>query len=153
MRPAAIAARFPCMNTSPNDTETRRTHDPKANPDAITGAPGSHPLGTGAGAAGGGLAGAAIGTFAGPVGAVAGAVIGAVAGGLAGKALVPELLQSRCTAEIISQAIAPLLADGPERSLQLEGLQSVRAELLPPGAPGAARRAAEEVLSLLEGTP
>lgn len=85
MRPAAIAARFPCMNTSPNDTETLRTHDPKANPDAITGAPGSHPLGTGAGAASGGLAGAAIGTFAGPVGAVAGAVIGAVAGGLAGK--------------------------------------------------------------------
>lgn len=59
------------------------------NPDAITGAPGSHPIGTGVGAAGGGAAGAAIGAAvtgpAAPVGAVVGAVIGAIAGGLAGK--------------------------------------------------------------------
>src|SRR5437868_388936 len=59
------------------------------NPDAITGAPGSHPVGTGVGAAGGGAAGAAIGAAvsgpAAPAGAVVGAVIGAVAGGLAGK--------------------------------------------------------------------
>src|SRR3954470_1818994 len=59
------------------------------NPDAITGTPGSHPVGTGIGAAGGGAAGAAIGAAvtgpAAPVGAVVGAVIGAVAGGLAGK--------------------------------------------------------------------
>lgn len=75
------------MNTIPNDADERRTNDPKANPDAITGEPGSHPIGTGTGAAGGGLAGAAIGTLAGPVGAVAGAVIGAVAGGLAGKSV------------------------------------------------------------------
>ena len=73
------------MNTSPNETEKRRTNDPAANPDPITGEPGAHPVGTGAGAAGGGVAGAAIGTMAGPIGAVAGAVIGAVAGGLAGK--------------------------------------------------------------------
>lgn len=59
---------------------------PDANPDPITGAPGSHPVGTGLGAAGAGAAGAAIGAVAGPVGAAVGAVIGAVAGGLAGKA-------------------------------------------------------------------
>jgi hypothetical protein len=56
------------------------------NPDPITGAPGSHPIGTGLGAAAGGAAaGAAVGTVAGPVGTLAGAAIGAVVGGLAGK--------------------------------------------------------------------
>lgn len=60
--------------------------EPDANRDPITGAPGAHPLGTGAGAAAGGMAGAAAGTVAaGPVGTVIGAAIGAVAGGLAGK--------------------------------------------------------------------
>jgi uncharacterized protein YcfJ len=58
---------------------------PDRNPDPITGAPGSHPVGTGMGAAGAGAAGAAIGAVAGPVGAAVGAVVGAVAGGLAGK--------------------------------------------------------------------
>jgi lipid-A-disaccharide synthase len=70
---------------------------------------------------------------------------------LAGKALVPELLQSRCTATNIAEALSPLLTDGPEREAQLEGLRAVRAELLPPGAPSASRRAAEEVLALLGG--
>ncbi len=56
------------------------------NRDPITGTPGAHPLGTGAGAASGGLAGAAGGTaIGGPVGAVIGAAVGAVTGGLAGK--------------------------------------------------------------------
>jgi hypothetical protein len=73
---------------------TRRTNDPDANPDPITGAPGSHPIGTGVGAAAGGVAagvagakiGAAAGTVAAPgVGTVVGAAIGAVAGGLIGK--------------------------------------------------------------------
>ncbi len=59
--------------------------DRDANRDPITGAPGSHPVGTGVGAAGGGATGAAIGAVAGPVGAVVGAAIGAVAGGYAGK--------------------------------------------------------------------
>src|SRR5436190_19313775 len=56
-----------------------------SNPDPITGAPGSHPLGTGIGAAGGGTTGAFICSAAGPVGTVVGAVVGAIAGGLAGK--------------------------------------------------------------------
>ena len=59
-----------------------------ANRDPISGAPGSHPVGTGLGAAAGGVAaGAAAGSVAGPVGTVVGAAIGAVAGGLAGKGI------------------------------------------------------------------
>ena len=74
-------------NTTRHNDDLNSNRD--SNPDPITGAPGSHPVGTGIGAAGGGAAGAAIGAAvsgpAAPVGAVVGAVIGAVAGGLAGK--------------------------------------------------------------------
>lgn len=67
-------------------TNAKKLDDNDANRDPITGAPGSHPIGTGLGAAGGGTAGAAIGAVVGgPVGAVVGAAIGGVAGGLAGK--------------------------------------------------------------------
>jgi hypothetical protein len=63
-----------------------RDKTPDANRDPITGAPGAHPVGTGAGAAAGGMAGAAAGTaIGGPAGTVIGAAVGAVAGGLAGK--------------------------------------------------------------------
>jgi uncharacterized protein YcfJ len=63
-----------------------RDKTPDANRDPITGAPGSHPIGTGIGAAAGGAAGAAAGTaVAGPVGTVVGAAVGAIAGGLMGK--------------------------------------------------------------------
>ena len=56
------------------------------NRDPLTGTPGAHPLGTGAGAASGGVAGAAVGmAVGGTVGSVIGAAIGAVAGGLSGK--------------------------------------------------------------------
>jgi phage tail tape-measure protein len=48
-----------------------------ANRDPITGASGSHPVGTGIGATGGAIAGAAIGTVAGPIGAAVGLVAGA----------------------------------------------------------------------------
>src|SRR5580765_8924240 len=72
---------------------TDRTDNPDANPDPITKAPGSHPVGTGVGAAAGGAAGiggaiaagAIAGTAAGPVGTAVGAAVGAVAGGLIGK--------------------------------------------------------------------
>lgn len=68
-------------------TKNNQSIDRDNNPDPITGAPGSHPVGVGVGAAlGGAAAGAAAGAVAGPVGAVAGAVIGGVAGGYAGKA-------------------------------------------------------------------
>lgn len=66
--------------------------NPDSNPDPITGAPGSHPVGTGLGAAAGGaLAGAAAGSVGGPVGAIAGAAVGAVVGGLAGKGVAEGL--------------------------------------------------------------
>ncbi len=68
-------------------------HDNHENRDPITGAPGSHPVGTGIGAAAGGIAaGAVAGTLAaGPVGAVIGAAAGAIIGGLGGKAVAERL--------------------------------------------------------------
>jgi uncharacterized protein (TIGR02271 family) len=69
------------------------------NPDPITGAPGSHPVGTGIGAAGGGLAGAAAGAAIGSVvpgigtvvGGVVGTIVGATGGGLAGKGIAENI--------------------------------------------------------------
>lgn len=71
--------------------EHGHTRDRDTNPDPITGAPGSHPIGTGVGAAGAGAVGAAIGAVAGPVGSLAGAAIGAVVGGLAGKGVAEAI--------------------------------------------------------------
>jgi phage tail tape-measure protein len=63
-----------------------------ANRDPITGAPGSHPVGTGVGAViGGASAGAVIGAVAGPIGTVAGIAVGAVLGGLAGKGVAEAI--------------------------------------------------------------
>jgi len=63
-----------------------------SNRDPLTGAPGSHPVGTGVGAVAGGVAaGAAAGSVAGPVGTVVGAAVGAVAGGLAGKSIAEQI--------------------------------------------------------------
>lgn len=92
--------------TRPGDKVDEKGRD--SNPDAITGAPGSHPVGTGIGAAVGGAAagvgtaaavGAATGAAAGSVvpgpgtvvGGVVGAVVGAVAGGYAGKAVAEHI--------------------------------------------------------------
>ena len=71
--------------------DTYETEAERANRDPITGAPGAHPVGVGAGAASGGAAGAAVGALGGPVGAVVGAAVGAVAGGLAGKAVAEQI--------------------------------------------------------------
>jgi len=61
-------------------------NEEQVNRDPLTGTPGAHPLGTGAGAVSGGVAGAAAGmAVGGPVGGVIGATVGALAGGLAGK--------------------------------------------------------------------
>jgi len=82
-------------NTRKDNTRTRDT-----NPDPITGAPGSHPVGTGVGAAAGGAAGvaggmaagAAAGTAgAGPIGGAIGAAVGAVVGGMAGKGIAEQV--------------------------------------------------------------
>jgi|GEM_PF-286053 len=81
------------MSTNPSDS------NPK-NRDPISGAPGSHPVGTGIGAAAGGAAGAAaagaaagagLGAAGGPVGIAAGVAIGAVAGGFAGKGVAEKV--------------------------------------------------------------
>ncbi|MBC8118039.1 MAG: hypothetical protein H7X75_00495 [Burkholderiaceae bacterium] len=76
------------------DDKNPQARDAKdANRDPISGAPGSHPVGTAIGASAGGIAaGAAAGTLAaGPVGTIVGAAIGAVAGGLAGKAVAESI--------------------------------------------------------------
>lgn len=70
---------------------------------------------------------------------------------LAGRGLAPELLQRACTPAAIVAELEPLLDDPAARARQLEGLREVRAALLPAGAPPAARRAAEELLAVLEG--
>jgi uncharacterized protein YcfJ len=71
-------------------------HDKTRNPDPITGAPGSHPVGTGVGAVlGGAAAGAATGTVAGPAGTLVGAAVGAVVGGLAGKGVAEKIDPTR----------------------------------------------------------
>ncbi|RYD82664.1 MAG: DUF2382 domain-containing protein [Verrucomicrobiaceae bacterium] len=74
-------------------SDVRNTkHGNDTNPDPITGEPGSHPIGTGAGAAGGGLTGVAIGTaVGGPIGGAVGAVIGALAGAFAGKGIAEAI--------------------------------------------------------------
>ncbi len=79
-----------------NDLNRKTNVDGRdANRDPITGAPGSHPVGTGIGAAAAGAAGAAIGSVVPGVGtaigAAVGAVVGAVGGGLAGKAVAESV--------------------------------------------------------------
>ena len=67
-----------------------------ANRDPLTGALGTHPVGTGVGAVlGGAAAGAAIGTVVGPVGTLAGAAVGAVVGGLAGRGVAESIDPTR----------------------------------------------------------
>jgi hypothetical protein len=89
-------------STQPGAIDADKERD--RNPDAITGAPGSHPVGTGigaaaagaAGTAAGAAAGAAIGTGAAPgigtvIGGVVGAIVGSVAGGYAGKGIAEAI--------------------------------------------------------------
>lgn len=77
------------------DDNDQNKNNPDRNPDPITGAPGSHPVGTGIGAAAAGAAGAAIGSVVPGVGniigGVVGAVVGAVAGGYAGKGVAEAI--------------------------------------------------------------
>jgi hypothetical protein len=81
------------------DPDREDVRDRDTNPDPITGAPGSHPVGTGVGAVAGGAAGigaamaagAVAGSAVGPVGTAIGAAVGAVAGGLAGKAVAESV--------------------------------------------------------------
>jgi lipid-A-disaccharide synthase len=72
---------------------------------------------------------------------------------LAGRALVPELLQRKCTAASIAAHVEPLLSDGGDRDAQLLGMRALREELAPPGSPHAARRAAQELAAALAEAP
>lgn len=75
---------------------SNETHDNDGHRDPISGAPGVHPVGTGAGALlGGAAAGAAAGTVVGPVGTIVGAAVGAVVGGLAGKGVAEAIDPTR----------------------------------------------------------
>jgi lipid-A-disaccharide synthase len=65
---------------------------------------------------------------------------------LAGRRLVPELLQGQMTAKNITDEVRRVWVPGAARDLMLSGLAEVRSTL---GPPGAAARAAQEVLSLL----
>ena len=65
--------------------------EPDANRDPITGTPGAHPVGVGAGAAAGAATGAAVGSVGGPIGTAVGTVVGGVAGGLAGKGVAEKV--------------------------------------------------------------
>lgn len=64
---------------------------------------------------------------------------------IAGTRVVPELIQT--TAATVAAAALPLLDGGREREVMLAGLAEVRRRL---GEPGASRRAAKRVLTLLE---
>ncbi len=66
---------------------------------------------------------------------------------LAGRTVVPELLQRQASPARMAEEIERLLADGPARQEQLQGLREVRASL---GEPGAPRRVAEEVARMAE---
>ena len=70
---------------------------------------------------------------------------------IAGKRLVPELLQSRFTAENVAAELAPLLREGPERERQQTGLAEVRRQLLAKAgeAETTIERVAKAVLDLL----
>jgi lipid-A-disaccharide synthase len=68
---------------------------------------------------------------------------------IAGKRIVPELLQSRFTAANVAAALAPLLADGPQRETQIDALAAVRIRLTRPDSASPIDRVAEAVITLL----
>jgi lipid-A-disaccharide synthase len=66
---------------------------------------------------------------------------------IAGRRVVPELLQTRFTAENVAAALKPLLADGPDREQMIADLAEVRRSLQP--APGAS--SIQQVCDAVEG--
>src|SRR6185369_4800675 len=69
---------------------------------------------------------------------------------LANEEIFPEFVQSAATAANIAQAALELLRDTARRNRVKARLDTIAASL---GEPGAARRAADEVLGLLETKP
>lgn len=66
---------------------------------------------------------------------------------LAGRDVMPELIQGDMTPARIVEAALPLLAEGEARRRMLEGYGELLGEI---GPPGAAARAADEVLELMD---
>ena len=65
---------------------------------------------------------------------------------IAGRRIVPELLQERFTAVNVAEALAPLLAETPERHAQMAALAEVRRRLEPAPGSSAIDRVAQAVL-------
>jgi lipid-A-disaccharide synthase len=68
---------------------------------------------------------------------------------IAGRLIVPELLQSRFTAQNIAAALNPLLIDGPERERMIADLAEVRRSLQPPPGTGSIQQVCDAVEELL----
>lgn len=64
-----------------------------------------------------------------------------------GRNAIPEILQERCTPDALAQALAPLIAGGPEREAQLAALAEVDALMAPPDGESPSARAARIVLA------
>jgi phage tail tape-measure protein len=76
------------METPKGTPENPAVDENPENRDPLSGAPGSHPIGTGIGTASGAAAGAAIGgAVGGPAGMLVGGAVGAVAGAATGHAV------------------------------------------------------------------
>jgi lipid-A-disaccharide synthase len=72
---------------------------------------------------------------------------------IAGGRIVPELLQSRFTAEEVAAALRPLLANTQERDRMIADLSRVREALLPPPGTGSIQQVSDAVEALLDGAP
>jgi lipid-A-disaccharide synthase len=72
---------------------------------------------------------------------------------IAGRRIVPELLQTRFTAENVAAALRPLLADTPERKQMIADLAEVRHVLQPPPGTGSIQQVCDAVEALLIGKP
>jgi lipid-A-disaccharide synthase len=66
-----------------------------------------------------------------------------------GEKVFPELIQEDCTGEKLAEATAPLLADTPERELQLSGMSRIASKMLFDGTTPS-ERAAETAIALIE---
>ncbi|GAN88729.1 lipid-A-disaccharide synthase [Komagataeibacter intermedius] len=71
---------------------------------------------------------------------------------LSGHRLVPELLQERCTPDLLAATVERLLSDERCRSLQRSGFGDIRAALRGPGV-DPAQAAAAEIMDLLDSVP
>jgi lipid-A-disaccharide synthase len=68
---------------------------------------------------------------------------------IAGRRVVPELLQTRFTAETVAAALKPLMADGPDREQMIADLAEVRRSLQPPPGASSIQQVCDAVEALL----